>query len=129
MQVSLAIVAEGGDWDWAAAEREYRRAIALNSSLATAYVAYGHLLMVLKRPDAALSEMRSAQALDPVSQAIGELMGDSLYFSRKYDEAITMAKQSLELHPDAEWEHSCGQLYPKRYGFTRDRRVSSWGDP
>lgn len=103
--VSLAFVAEGGDWDWSAAGREYRRAIALNPNLAMAHQGYGHLLMVLRRHDEAWMELKAAQALDPVSQSIGEFMVMSLYYSRKYDDAIALSKQSLEIHPDADWIH------------------------
>ncbi len=103
--LSLGFVAEGGDWDWATAGREFRRAVALNPNLAVAHVGYGHLLMVLRRPDEAWMELRAAQALDPVSQAISKIMVMSLYYSRKYDDAIALSKQSLEMHPDADGFH------------------------
>jgi len=97
--VSLALLAEDYDWNWPVAEREFRRSIALNPNLAIAHLGYGHLLMVLRRPEEARTELRTAQALDPVSQVIGEAVVLNLYYSRKYDEGIAQARQSLELYP------------------------------
>ena len=98
--VSLANVAER-DWDWFAAEREFRRAIQLDPNLSPAHLFYGSLLLVLRKPDDASTELRTAQSLDPVSQMTGNAMVINLYYSRRYDEAITVAKQWLELYPDS----------------------------
>jgi TolB-like protein/Tfp pilus assembly protein PilF len=113
--VSLAFVAVGHDLDWTAAEREYHRAIELNPNLSLAHLGYGHLLLVLRRPDEAWSELRTAQNLDPVSQATGLTMLNSLYCSRKYDEAVVAAKQWLELYPDSVGLHDrLGDAYTQK---------------
>ena len=98
--VSLANVAEN-DRDWSLAEREYRRAIQLDPNLALAHLGYGYLLEALRRPDEAWTQLRTAQSLDPISQVTGQIWVISLYYSREYDEAITLAKQWLELYPDS----------------------------
>ena len=53
---SLAL-AKFHEWDWAGAEREFKRAIELNASYPTAHAWYGEYLMVLGRFDEALAEM------------------------------------------------------------------------
>src|SRR5260370_6853128 len=94
---SLANVVER-DWDWSLAEREYRRAIELDPNLALAHLGYGYLLVLLRRHDQAWTELKTAQALDPVSQVVGQTLVISLYDSRRYDEAISLPKHWLQLH-------------------------------
>ena len=111
---SLANVVER-DWDWSLAEREFRRAIALDPNLASAHLGYGYLLVLLRRHDQAWTELKTAQALDPVSQVVGETLVISLYDSRRYDEAIALAKQWLELYPDSVAFHDwIGEIYAQR---------------
>lgn len=88
-------------WDWPGAQREYRRAIQLDPNQSHARVSYGYLLLALRKPDEAWAELKTAQSLDPVSQVIGISIVISLNYSRRYDEAITSAKQWLQLYPDS----------------------------
>ena len=53
------------EWDWAGAEKEFKRAIELNASYPTAHAWYGEYLMVLGRFDEALAEMNRANDLKP----------------------------------------------------------------
>ncbi len=111
---SLANVVER-DWDWSLAEREYRRAIELDPNLALAHLGYGYMLVLLRRPDEAWSELKTAQALDPISQVVGQTLAISLYDSRRYDEAFALAKQWLELYPDSVAFHAwIGEVYAQK---------------
>ena len=65
--VSLTAIIEAYDWKWAAAEREYRRALELNPSLPEAHLWYGMFLRDQGRLQEALSELRRAAQLDPFS--------------------------------------------------------------
>jgi TolB-like protein/Tfp pilus assembly protein PilF len=98
---ALANVALHNDWDWPHAERGYRRAIQLNPNFALAHLGYGYLLELLGRSDQAWTELKTAQALDPLSQVVGQMFVISLYDSRRYDETVAAAKQWLELYPDS----------------------------
>ena len=98
---SLGNVALHNDWDWLVAEREYRRAIELDPNLALAHLGYGYLLTLLRRPNQAWTELTTAQALDPLSQIVGQVLVIVLYDSHRYDEAIAEAKQWAELYPDS----------------------------
>jgi Tfp pilus assembly protein PilF len=55
------------DWDWPAAEREYKRAIELNPNYAEAFHQYGWLLAMSGKVSQAMAELKHAQQLDPLS--------------------------------------------------------------
>ena len=85
------------DWDWAEAEREYRRSIELNPSYATAHHWYAHYLTAMGRQTEAIVEIRRARELDPLSLPINAGMGWHYYLTRQYDEAIREYRKTLEL--------------------------------
>ena len=87
------------DYDFAAAEREYKQAIQLNPNYATAHQWYGELLSVEGRFDEASSELRRALDLEPLSLPINWDYGRLLYNSRKYDEALAQVKKMIDLDP------------------------------
>ncbi|HET8674624.1 MAG TPA: protein kinase [Blastocatellia bacterium] len=95
---SLAAVHEY-DWNWAEAEREYRRAIEMNPNYATAHHWYAIFLGGRARFDEGLREIRRAQELDPLSLIINTGLGRLLYNARRNDEAIAQLKKTLEMDP------------------------------
>ena len=112
---SLASVAVHFDRDLSLGEREYRRAIELDPNLALAHLGYGYLLVLLRRHDQAWTELETAQALDPLSHVVGQTLVISLYDTRRYDEAIALAKQWLELYPDSVAFHDwMGEIYAQK---------------
>jgi TolB-like protein/Tfp pilus assembly protein PilF len=88
------------DWDWVAAEREFKRAIELNPNYATAHQVYGLHLTLLGRFDQALEENKRAQELDPLSLETNTFLGLSLYFARRYDQAIEQLRKTMEMDPN-----------------------------
>ncbi|MDH3285305.1 MAG: protein kinase, partial [Acidobacteriota bacterium] len=94
---SLAAVMTDYDWDWDGADREYRRAIELNPSYATAHSWYAEQLSRMARHDEAIAESRVARQLDPLSLTSSMIVAWILYFARRYDESIAQARQTLEL--------------------------------
>ena len=94
---SLGFVLDLYDWDWAAAEREYQRAIALNPGYATLHHWYAWHLIVTGRAARAMAEMRKAENLDPLSLIIGSDLADVLFIARRYDEAIRQSRQMIEM--------------------------------
>jgi serine/threonine-protein kinase len=86
--------------DWHGEEQEYRRAIELNPSYATAHQWYATLLCALGRMDEALAEIRRAEELDPLSHAISVTAGLVLLFARDYDGTIEQVHKTLELEPN-----------------------------
>lgn len=84
-------------WEWAAAEREYRRAIELSPNYARAHSAYSSYLSLMGRREQAIAEIRQARELDPLSVIASAYVGFTLLFARQYDEAIEALKETLEL--------------------------------
>jgi DNA-binding winged helix-turn-helix (wHTH) protein/TolB-like protein/Flp pilus assembly protein TadD len=98
---SLAHVKTNYEWDWAEAERLSRKAIALEPDYATAHQWYGvHYLAPMGRLEEAIAETRRARQLDPLSPVFNAFVGASLYFARRYDEAIDECRKTIDLHPD-----------------------------
>ena len=102
---SLGFVKMHFDWDFAGAEQEYRRAIALNPGYATAHHWYAYDLVALARLDEALAEARRAQQADPLSVIISRDVGEMLLFSGRDDEAIAQCRRTLEMNPNFEMAH------------------------
>lgn len=99
-RASLAVVKLWYEWDWRAAEVEFRRAIELSPSYATAHQWYAALMTYTQRLDEAIERYRTALSLDPLSAIIGANLADALYYARRYDEAIEQYVRTLDLHSD-----------------------------
>jgi TolB-like protein/Tfp pilus assembly protein PilF len=100
------------DWDPAGAEREYRRAIELSPSNATARQWYGQYLCNIGRFEECLAETGRAHSLDPAYLTVAVDMGCRLYEARRYAEAIAPIQKVLEFNPDFAVGHRClGQVY------------------
>ena len=96
---SMGHVLHNYDWDFAGAEREFKRAIELNPNYATVHHWYAHLLMQLGRTDESLAQARLAQELDPLSPFINNGLARQYYLSRQYDKAIAQCRVVMEIDP------------------------------
>jgi TolB-like protein/DNA-binding winged helix-turn-helix (wHTH) protein/Tfp pilus assembly protein PilF len=97
---SLGLVKNYYDWDWPGAEREYKRAIELSPSYATAHLRYARYLSMVARHDEAIAEIERAGELDPLSLVIQQNVGIVLYYARRYDAAILESRKTLEIDPN-----------------------------
>jgi tetratricopeptide (TPR) repeat protein len=98
---SLALIETAYDWDYAAAEREFKRAIELNPNYATAHHWYAHYLVIQRRFAEALTEIQQAHDLDPYSLTINDFHGLALYYSRDYAGALAKFNSLADLDPSA----------------------------
>lgn len=96
---SLAGIFKIYDWDWAASEREYKRAIELNPNYATGHRMYAAFLAAVGRADEAMRESRLALDLDPFSLVISMEIAWNCYMARDYRRAAEEALRTLELEP------------------------------
>ncbi len=96
---SRALCLKSFDWDWKAAERELLRAISLNPSYATAHQWYAWNLMILGRNNEGISELKKAEALDPLSLIISADVADALVIAHRYDESIRQSQRTIEMDP------------------------------
>ena len=85
------------EWDWAGAEKEFKRAIELNPSYPTAHSWYGEFLMVQGRFDEALTEMNRAVELAPLSTVLNLALGYRLYYAHQYPQAIDQIQKTLAM--------------------------------
>lgn len=97
---SLGLVKFQYDWDWGGAEQELLTAIRLNPNYAPAHHFYADTLKALGRFDEALTQIKEAQALDPLSLAVNSGVGHVYYLSRNYDAAIQAYRETVDLDPN-----------------------------
>jgi len=97
---ALASVACYYEWKFPEAETEFRNAISLNPSYASAHQWYAEFLMSMGRGPEALAEMKRAQELDPLSIIINGLVGVTLRLNGQPDQALQQLNKTLELDPN-----------------------------
>jgi len=84
--------------DRSAAEREFRRAIALNPNFAAAHHGYARLLLGW-RDQEGIDQIQQALRLDPVSPNINGLSGDFLMELGQFEKALEQYRKTVELDP------------------------------
>jgi len=86
------------DWDWGAAEQEFKLGIELNPNYATGHHWYSLFLTCLGRFDEAVAVIKKALKLDPFSLIINTNAGWWVnYFARQFDQAIDQLQRTLEM--------------------------------
>jgi TolB-like protein/lipoprotein NlpI len=88
------------EFDRSGSEREFRRAIELNPNYATAHQWLGlDFLVLTRRFDEGIRELRRAGEIDPLSPVIGSDTASALGYAGRFDEAIDQARRTLEFEP------------------------------
>jgi TolB-like protein len=114
----LGRIAAHYDYDWATAEREYKKAFALNPSYATAHQYYALGLMAHGRFAEAQKQLDIAQKLDPLALVVGVDVALLRKFQRDYNGVITESERVLSLDPNYRLGYSMlmtGYLLTHRY--------------
>jgi len=88
------------EWELPEAEKEFQRAIELNSGDAQVRRHYGHYLIAMRRPTDSIREMQHALALDPLSPLLTTEVGWTYYYARRFPDAIKQARKALEMEKD-----------------------------
>jgi len=100
------------DFDPKGAEKEFRKAIDMNPSYATAHQWLAHCLAQQGRLDECLAEISKAKELDPLSRIINLNLGDALYYLRRYEESLAQFGKLKEMDPSFAFLYpSMGSLY------------------
>jgi tetratricopeptide (TPR) repeat protein len=117
---SLAYAEWFHDWDWTSAEREFRRAVALNPNSAVTHSRYAECLHTRARFNESMLEGQRAQELDPLSPAILGQLGTAYLLARRYDESIAQFQKVLDLYPNTAeirafvaWAYAMKGMYPQ----------------
>ena len=109
-------------WDFQGAEMEIKRALDLNPNLVEGRLSLAHFLMCLGRFNESVVECHRALELDPLStstQGCGTA-GAILSGSRRYDEAIPVLKNEMELDPNSSFD-------PSQFGYGTRHEGNDWG--
>ena len=94
-------IALTGDFQWGEAEREFQHALELAPNNAQLHYQYGFLyLLPMANTDAALSEIRNALLLDPLSGIINVNYGYTLYAAHRYDESAQQFRKTIDMDPN-----------------------------
>ena len=87
-------------WHWSDAEAEYKRALDLKPNDTAAHVGFAHWLLCQGRTQEALTWTERGRELDPI-EVSGTSIGETLFFSRRYDEAINELRSALTVKEDS----------------------------
>ena len=98
---SLGYILFYGDWNRTEAEQHFRRSIELNPSYSTAHHWFSLALAAMGKADEAIEQITLARQLEPKSAVIHSAAGLVYYYARRYEEALEMCRQSLEIDPES----------------------------
>jgi tetratricopeptide (TPR) repeat protein len=88
-------------WDWAEAERRFKRSLELDPNLAITNYRYAWVyLSRLGRHDEAIAKMKRAMELEPLSLIQGANYGAVLMYAGQFDAAVEQARKTYELDPN-----------------------------
>ncbi len=107
------------DWDFAAAEEEFKRAIELSPNFANAWDGYGFYFKATGQSEAAIRACQRAQELEPLSLFITLSLAWAYYFARQYDRAMEQGNKALDMDPNfgfAYWHRGMACIQQKRFG-------------
>jgi serine/threonine protein kinase/tetratricopeptide (TPR) repeat protein len=99
LHTSLGWIHRLFDWDWPAAERECMRAVQLNPGYAFGRSRYALLLSGMGRHEEAIAEAQRAHELDPLNLLTYTVVGDTLFYARRFDRSVESYRKCLELDP------------------------------
>src|SRR6185369_5887458 len=94
------------EWDWANAEKEFKRALELEPSSASTYDPnpsstyhwYAHYLMTMSRSEESFRAAQRALDLDPLDLANVSHQGWEYVFTRQYDRAMPALLKTIEMN-------------------------------
>jgi len=122
--VSLGFISTFYDWDWVAAENNFKKALELNPSYALVHCYYSLYLSAIGRFDEAIKEARKAQELDPLELIINGFLGVVYIFAQRHDEALEQLRKTLEMDPNfffttiwLGWGYSEKKMYEEAISF------------
>jgi TolB-like protein/DNA-binding winged helix-turn-helix (wHTH) protein len=87
------------EWNWLAAEQNLTQGIALSPGYPLAEMKYAVYLDAVGHPEDAVTHMRRALTLDPLSFYMNRRLGATLYIARHYDEALQQLQRAGEMEP------------------------------
>jgi len=111
------------EWDWAAAEREFQRALELNPNDARTHVLYAIHLEFLGRMNEVFEHLRRATEIDPLNLNGLDNLAEAYLYTRQYNRTIEESKKIVEIDPTFANVHihlSQAYLYSGKYDLWLD---------
>ncbi len=96
---SLAVVQYAYDWDYAAAEQSFRKAIELDPTAGPPRFHFSVFLDVCGRSEEALKQCRTALELDPLNSFANRRLSGTLLFAGDWEAALEQALKTLDVDP------------------------------
>lgn len=93
------------DWDWNAAENQFKRALEIDPNNGDTHIFYAGLLSNTGRHTEAFAEARRAVELDPLNLRTASLEAQYLIYAGKPDEALARLQKILELDSNYWFPH------------------------
>jgi serine/threonine protein kinase len=113
--LALASFLDSFEWKWPEADKEYRRALALNPNYATAHHWYSLFSQRMGNFPLAFQENATAIRLDPLSPAFNMVSGIFLDNVQQHEEAALKIQKAIELDPNYQQAHyMLGENYELR---------------
>jgi len=120
----LASFLTWSEWDWAAAEKEWLRALELNPNGANTHAYYAHFLAHRGRAAEGLKHSERAIKLDPFNALYHALYAVVLQYLRRYDDALAAARAALAIDP----KQAIALSQFQRYYLTKGMREEQLAD-
>jgi DNA-binding winged helix-turn-helix (wHTH) protein/Tfp pilus assembly protein PilF len=132
--LAIAEVKLYGDWDFAGAEKEFKRTLELDPNYAQGHQWYAEFLSLMSRHSEAIANIQTAQRLDPLSMIIYHQGGQIYQGARRYKEASEQYRKALQLQPGFGPTYSAlGILYRRQHNFLANleaqRQANFYWDP
>jgi TolB-like protein/cytochrome c-type biogenesis protein CcmH/NrfG len=93
------------DFDWEAAEQEFRRALAQDPGYTFARLSFAICLQDQERFAEAIEQLEKARAADPLAPHASAIMGRVHVNSRQPDRAIAVLREALDFGPELDLVH------------------------
>jgi len=107
------------DWNWAEAERSFKRAIELDPNNSAAHFRYGQVYLApLGRVDEAIAEIKRGLELEPLDVNMGATLAWAYFVAGQDDKALEQARKTYDLepsHPIGRWMLAQAYIYKGMY--------------
>jgi TolB-like protein/Flp pilus assembly protein TadD len=105
-RVALGLIHMNIDWDWAAAQQEFKQALEYDPGNATVLVAKGYLELVFGRTSRAVALFQQALVRDPLHASSYNNLGIAHFAEGRLADAEAAFRKAIELKPTASYTHN-----------------------